>query len=378
MKILWFSNSPFAKTGYGNQTQLFVAHMLGLGHEVATVSSFGLESTKMETPQLTMYPGGFNGPHRDQTVIPAAREFDPDVVISLLDAYVLQFPNDPNFKWPWVAWAPVDCAPLRNMDKVMLEKANLPVAYSKFGHDTMKDAGLDAAYVPHGVRTDIFVPLQVTEKFGQDMDTFVVGMVGRNDFHPSRKCIPEMMVAFAKFHEQVPNSIFYMHTMVGEARAGIHLNSLAEELGIGDAVILCNQDEIFWGFSDQYMVEAYNQMDVLLNTSLGEGFGLPIMEAQSCGVPVIATNWSSMPELVSNAGGWMVDGQKFRTPSRSWWKMPNIDNIYRSIVSAYQEWRGDSDAWIERRQTARAAAEEYDFGKVVAPMWDELLRDRYE
>ena len=44
----------------------------------------------------------------------------------------------------------------------------------------------------------------------------------------------------------------------------------------------------------------------LVFPSLYEGFGLPPLEAMACGTPVIASNSSSIPEVVG-AGGLLVD-----------------------------------------------------------------------
>ena len=46
------------------------------------------------------------------------------------------------------------------------------------------------------------------------------------------------------------------------------------------------------------MARLYTTFDVLLNPAMGEGFGMPIMEAQACGVPVIVTDFSAMKEVV--------------------------------------------------------------------------------
>lgn len=50
----------------------------------------------------------------------------------------------------------------------------------------------------------------------------------------------------------------------------------------------------------------YNASDVFVYPSLYEGFGLPPLEAMSCGTPVITTNITSIPEVVEN-GGMLID-----------------------------------------------------------------------
>jgi glycosyltransferase involved in cell wall biosynthesis len=46
----------------------------------------------------------------------------------------------------------------------------------------------------------------------------------------------------------------------------------------------------------------YNAADLFVYPSLYEGFGLPILEAMACGVPVITSNIASMPEIAGDAG----------------------------------------------------------------------------
>lgn len=46
----------------------------------------------------------------------------------------------------------------------------------------------------------------------------------------------------------------------------------------------------------------YAQAEALVFPSLYEGFGFPVLEAMACGTPVIASNTSSLPELVGDAG----------------------------------------------------------------------------
>jgi len=49
------------------------------------------------------------------------------------------------------------------------------------------------------------------------------------------------------------------------------------------------------------LVGIYNLATVYCQPSFYEGFGLPVLEAMSCGTPVVAANTSSLPEISSEA-----------------------------------------------------------------------------
>lgn len=55
----------------------------------------------------------------------------------------------------------------------------------------------------------------------------------------------------------------------------------------------------------------YNAAKAFVYPSLYEGFGLPVLEAMACGTPVIASNTSSLPEVVGDAG-LLVDPRSVR------------------------------------------------------------------
>jgi len=62
-------------------------------------------------------------------------------------------------------------------------------------------------------------------------------------------------------------------------------------------------DILFTGrVPDQDLVQIYNQAELFVYPSLFEGFGLPPLEAMSCGLPVIASDTSSLKEVIGNAG----------------------------------------------------------------------------
>jgi glycosyltransferase involved in cell wall biosynthesis len=77
---------------------------------------------------------------------------------------------------------------------------------------------------------------------------------------------------------------------------------MAQTLGLIEAWGLA-QDVILPGYISHDMLPLwYNAADIFVYPSLYEGFGLPLLEAMACGVPVIASDTTSLPEAVGPDG----------------------------------------------------------------------------
>jgi glycosyltransferase involved in cell wall biosynthesis len=82
--------------------------------------------------------------------------------------------------------------------------------------------------------------------------------------------------------------------VIGQLKKDGHTSRLIEELGIGDRIIFKT------GLTKEEIAKEYASSSVAIVSSLYEGFGYPVIEAMSCEVPLIATNTSSIPELVGD------------------------------------------------------------------------------
>jgi glycosyltransferase involved in cell wall biosynthesis len=115
----------------------------------------------------------------------------------------------------------------------------------------------------------------------------------------------------------------------------------AEQLGLGDTVC-------YLGYADglEYL---YNGADLFVFPSLYEGFGLPPLEAMACGVPVIVTDCTSLPEVVGDAG-LLVDGYE-EGPLCEAMRRVLTDPVFRRDLAARSLRRAAAFSW---QRTAQA------------------------
>jgi glycosyltransferase involved in cell wall biosynthesis len=369
MRILWVSNAPFCRTGYGTQTRLFVPRIQALGHTVHIMANYGLAGGSLQFDSKTVILPLANEVYGNDILAQHAQHMGADIVLTLYDAWV--FASETMRQVRWVPWMPVDSDPLPERVLQALTPAWQPIAYSKFGERKLTEAGLHPLYVPHGVETSVYCPgdkAEARERLGLPQDVFVAAMVAANKGYPSRKAYPECLWAWREFVKVHPDAVLYLHTHMNANNQGIDLPLLIRKLGIPtDNVRYCDQYYNTLGFDDDYMVAAYRAADVLLSPSMGEGFGLPILEAQSCGCPVIVGDWTSMPELCF--AGWKVQGQPFWIPGTGAWQfMPHIPSIVDALEQAYK-----GRLFLGTAQRARQGALEYDADLVAERYWRPVL-----
>ncbi|MCK4434068.1 glycosyltransferase family 4 protein [Candidatus Bathyarchaeota archaeon] len=89
----------------------------------------------------------------------------------------------------------------------------------------------------------------------------------------------------------MPNTAFIL---VGSGKEEKNIKKLAQNVGVK----LIH----FKYVPESFLVDLYNTADVYIHTSLLEGFGLTVLEAISCGLPVIAYETADFSKIVGNAG----------------------------------------------------------------------------
>lgn len=111
----------------------------------------------------------------------------------------------------------------------------------------------------------------------------------------ARKNVKALISAFSKIYNELEKG--YSLVIVGAARdQGQLLSEYSCNLELASKIV-------FTGFvPEEHLPVLYNACEAFVYPSLYEGFGLPPLEAMSCGAPVITSNLTSIPEVVKEAG----------------------------------------------------------------------------
>src|SRR5437899_367932 len=180
-----------------------------------------------------------------------------------------------------------------------MKGADKTVAMSEFGSKILKANGIDATPIPHGVDTSLFVPFNDVQKadikrqIGIPEDAIVVGDVFKNMM---RKLPDKFLQMISLLKKKNPKIVGLLHTTLDQGEFNIPL--FTKDYGL-----VPNKDIFFGQAGIEYgrMPLVFNAMELMLHSGgIGGGFGLPVIEAMSCGVPVVAPKATTMPEILDN------------------------------------------------------------------------------
>ena len=319
-KILWISDSTLFMTGFSTESKELCKRLTRAGHEVfylghgyagQTLKPKGNKPAACfedgEELPYTILSGG-KAAYNADVLQPYIKKLQPDILGTLLDTFMvmpwypqLDFtPAKTTFWFPSDGgWFPAGC-------ETVLKKCNFPVAMAKFGQAQLKNTyGIDVDYIPHGVMSDHYFPFSPEKKEAAKakwniQGKFVVGCVSRNQ---GRKMLDRQMKAFALFAKDKNDVVMLMHSDPGDVAAATNLPNLSRRFGFENKIIWSGMS-FFNAFTTEQMRDVYNAMDVHFLTTSGEGFGIPFIEAMACGVPNVATDYTTTKELITdwNAG----------------------------------------------------------------------------
>ena len=275
----------------------------------------------------------------------------------------------------WAIMPTVDSAPQRPEWVDVFSMADGVFTYSDWSGKVLRDesgGSIDpVASASPGVDIEKFTPVSNKSSHKQEMGLFgdikIIGTVMRNQ---KRKLYPDLFKAFRRYldcceesgqTELAKKTFLYCHTSYPDV--GWDFPILLKEFGLGNKVLFtyyCRQSKkcfpsffhgaqavspftntitavmpsVVQGITDEQLRDVICLFDVYIQYAICEGFGMPQVEAASCGVPIMSVDYSAMSDVVRKLDGYPIKVKRlFRELETGAYRaMPDNEDLAQSLV----------------------------------------------
>lgn len=324
MKLLVISEYAPRGSGYTTILRSMLAEWERREHQVVVLA---FEYSGVEHPfKAAIVP---SDPMKIQSQFAYARAgFRPDAVVVILDLslhYSLRAVQTAGI--PYVGVFVVESDPLIHPSEWTNNIDTMAAAFciTQFGTKLLTDAGLRGRHLPIGVDAAFWRPPSAEERLAARMrwnlgERFVVLTVADNQERKNlaahfstiallagRELVwPPMMRRREKLgRHAVPNAYWILNTKRRPRQVGYTNFELSQRFDIQQNALVLehNANE---GLEDEGLRDLYWCADAFLLLSKAEGYGLPVLEAMACGVPVVGTDCTGIRESLSPDRGYLV------------------------------------------------------------------------
>lgn len=405
--ITILSDSPMIPTGYSNQAKLIADFLVRKGWKVHYLANAYQGQTLKKVIandgteyNYSIYGGGYK-PYFEDIISGHLKQTNSDIFWILLDTFMLHggngwFLNIDTSPAQTTFWYPSDGGGGMPVDcHRILRKVECPVAMAQYGQKQVKDYyDMDTSHIPHGTEPNRFYRLPEAERLTlrakwNFLDKFVIGVVARNQ---PRKFLDRTLKTMNILKDKIPNAILFLHLDPADPAQVFNIRGLIARYNLENRVVFSGMSALK-GFDWNEMNEVYNLMDCFFLSTSGEGFGIPIIEAMACEVPVVATDYTTTPELIihNKAGfGIKLAGVEtidmFKTNLKDYdtlvangtltgsWEVERAFCDINDAADKIEKLYKDPELCKEMGKNGRKAVlEKYDFENVVGPQWEKVL-----
>ena len=307
--------------------------------------------------------------------LPAKEVVSDETLNMQLEGLKARFKEKYPPKTKWIAYCPQDGEPPIEKWKETYLLADQLCAMSQYGQYVFKHyLDLDVPYIWHGVDTETFKDYDRRELFE---DKFVVGDINRNQ---PRKQVTRLIEGFAKFAKGKDD--VYLHLQKNWAdEFGQPIAYFVRLYDIGKHIVRPAPVDLKHpetALTRPQVAEMYNQWDVNMMCTGGEGFGLPTIEAAACGIPTLGTDYTTSKELITEGEpgprGQLVDVATYH------WEHIGTSGVQRALVDTddiakkLQYYYDNRDVLKEHGKNAQKWAKENVSWNVIKPQWVDLVK----
>jgi glycosyltransferase involved in cell wall biosynthesis len=266
-------------------------------------------------------------------------------------------------------WMPLHFVPVEHPTVLALADFDLQLPISGWGAALLeplqrqKICQRHIEVVAHGRCTQTYKPdwenheerKKIRFIWGWPEDAFVVLLIASNSEESGRKAFDAQLQAFSKFKSSHPKAWLHIHAesvraydiprlleTFGEFEGRANFVNLEDQRARthGEAPVQGSRCSLtpatsLNSISEEGIAKMYRAADVLLAATCSEGCGVPILEAQFCGCPVITTRATAMWEethlgISVKPVQWIA-----RMDFNSGWMLPHVPGIVDALKEIY-------------------------------------------
>lgn len=344
VKVLVYADAPPCATGFSTVARNICEALYNTGKYDIDILGINYWGDPHGFP-YRIWPTGVNAqkdPYGREKVAKMIPQMEFDILFFLQDTFILNFVPElikklkaQGKKFKSICYFPIDGQPKEEWIK-NVNPVDYLVAYSQFGASKAKEvysSCQDLHVIPHGANIVDYKPLSEADikkfkemYFGKHQGKFIITNLNRNQH---RKDIPRTIAAFKEFRKQVPESILYLH--MASQDQGWNLIDVCKSFGFNN-----KEDVIFpenfgpnQGYPREVVNMIYNASDLVVSTTLGEGFGLSWVEAMATKTPVLMPGNTTMDEFITEDRGYL---SKSGTNPSLYTVLPHDNEVVRPLV----------------------------------------------
>lgn len=312
MKKILVVSDDGVSSGYGRISAELNRNLIKRGYHImaASLQYDGLLPAVYDGEPIPYHVASLQGkPNWPDCVVGMVSAYQPDLLMVIQDAPFSQTVRNAPLDWSKLAFvmlSPVDGSPIYPAWVETAKQADGLLTISEFGVKAWAKAGVQAGLVRPGINPNKFYKIpdegkaKIRQALGIAEDAFVLGSMCMNQ---GRKAISLMIKAFFDFAKDKP-SARYVLDMDEMSLAGWDIPALCSQYGWDKSKLIFRSDCIRAGVTE--LRDRYNVLSAHMVLAHREGFGLPLAEAQACGVVSIALDYCSGTEVCGSGNGVLI------------------------------------------------------------------------
>jgi D-inositol-3-phosphate glycosyltransferase len=330
-RLLFWGDSPTTATGFGQvsknilkmlyDTNKYDINIVGINH---TGMSYDYIKFPYRIDPATCLLTQDTDVYGRSMILKKLQTEQVDILFILNDTFLIQtvmkdilkirdqLPKERKFVI--VYYYPIDGTPKKEWIEEVVCKVDFPVTYTEFAkQECYKALGKEfpLEIINHGTNKNVFHTLNEEEvnqfkcqNFGKTLEIpfdhskdFFILNVNRNQ---PRKDLYRSLAAFKIFHDKVPNSFYFLNCQCNDVGGNIH--EIAQNVGLevykDFSYPATNIFDANQGLPIEVVNMFYNVADLVISSTIGEGWGLSSTEAMATKTPILFPKNTSLVEII--------------------------------------------------------------------------------